>query len=550
MNDKVKGVLDKVTGFFKNMSKTVRILLIVAAVVVVGVIIALIVHQSTRPYVMLFTELNTEDMSKVVTYLEENGASNYRIEGDTIWVPEAEENRLRAGLLSNQIYPQSGFSYSTYLDNVGMLSSESDREQLRLYELQDRLGAVISLLDGVQSAVVTITPQEDNRWILDTEKLTKASAQAVVTMRDGYKMDSQLAGSIQNLLLTGVQGLEVENAVVVDQDGKTWSGGGTTDASDASALMLSLQNQADERIRNKILDLLVPIYGAENVRVGVNTTVDVGKTYEESITYHFPEETAWNSLGGHGLIGEYVWDNNLLQGENAPAGGVVGTTTNADLNEYVTEQGIIDGNAEQIGASGSIKYDNDKTTTQREHYGGVVTDVMVSVAINSDGFTDTNLANTEGIVPLVARAAGISQELQGEKIVVVLRPFRTEQEPTTEPPAQQLLADWMIYAMIAGFALFLLLLVLILVLRAKSKKRKAAALAAQAEAAAQAQAAELIPAMAGGPPTSEEGAQIMDIQAERTMELRQDVRKFVEENPEIAAQMVKSWLRGGEENSG
>lgn len=30
------------------------------------------------------------------------------------------------------------------------------------------------------------------------------------------------------------------------------------------------------------------------------------------------------------------------------------------------------------------------------------------------------------------------------------------------------------------------------------------------------------------------------------MELRKDVRKFAEENPEIAAQMVKAWLREGD----
>ena len=32
------------------------------------------------------------------------------------------------------------------------------------------------------------------------------------------------------------------------------------------------------------------------------------------------------------------------------------------------------------------------------------------------------------------------------------------------------------------------------------------------------------------------------------MLLRQDIRKFAESNPEIAAQMLKNWLRGGEEN--
>ena len=38
----------------------------------------------------------------------------------------------------------------------------------------------------------------------------------------------------------------------------------------------------------------------------------------------------------------------------------------------------------------------------------------------------------------------------------------------------------------------------------------------------------------------------MEMQTEKSMELRQDIRKFAEENPEIAAQMVKNWLREGE----
>ena len=41
-------------------------------------------------------------------------------------------------------------------------------------------------------------------------------------------------------------------------------------------------------------------------------------------------------------------------------------------------------------------------------------------------------------------------------------------------------------------------------------------------------------------------ANIMEMQTEKSMELRKDVRKFAEENPEIAAQMVKAWLREGD----
>ena len=40
----------------------------------------------------------------------------------------------------------------------------------------------------------------------------------------------------------------------------------------------------------------------------------------------------------------------------------------------------------------------------------------------------------------------------------------------------------------------------------------------------------------------------MDMNTDRTMELRQNVRNFAETNPAIAAQMLKNWLRGGEAN--
>jgi len=62
-----------------------------------------------------------------------------------------------------------------------------------------------------------------------------------------------------------------------------------------------------------------------------------------------------------------------------------------------------------------------------------------------------------------------------------------------------------------------------------------AAMAAAAEAAATA-------------PTG--GADIMDINTEKSMELRKTLRQFVQTNPEVAAQMLKTWLRGEEESNG
>ena len=41
---------------------------------------------------------------------------------------------------------------------------------------------------------------------------------------------------------------------------------------------------------------------------------------------------------------------------------------------------------------------------------------------------------------------------------------------------------------------------------------------------------------------------LLSIQNERGIELKNKIRDFAEENPEISAQLLKHWLRGGEQD--
>ena len=108
--------------------------------------------------------------------------------------------------------------------------------------------------------------------------------------------------------------------------------------------------------------------------------------------------------------------------------------------------------------------------------------------------------------------------------------------------------DWAVYAAIGGLALFLVLLIIVILLARRSKKKRLAKQKAAedemmaAEAAAQAIAA----AQAAIPPSG--GADIMEVNTERSMELRKTVRQFAQNNPEIAAQMVRAWLKGEDDN--
>lgn len=193
-------------------------------ILVIAVSVALALVLNNRPYETLVTGLTTDEASAIVGKLDEYGATDYKIEGDTIKVPEAEVANLQAKLLVDG-YPKSGFLYGTYLDNVGMMSSESDRETLKNYELQDRMAAVIRNFSGVKNAVVDISPGSDQRYVLDSDNATPATAAVFVEMQDGGALPDSYVDAIGNFVAHSVQGLDFESVTITDSIGNSYTRG-------------------------------------------------------------------------------------------------------------------------------------------------------------------------------------------------------------------------------------------------------------------------------------------------------------------------------------
>ena len=170
----------------------------------------------------------------------------------------------------------------------------------------------------------------------------------------------------------------------------------------------------------------------------------------------------------------------------------------------------------------------DTTKEQVEHVAGYISDVMVSVTINSNV---AGGANVQDLYDHVARAAGISKTDQTDKISILVSPFYQDSTPVIAAPEG--MEPWMFYAvLIGGGVLLLFLLILVLVLRHRAKKER------QLE---QEPVAAAVPEQ-----ETPEQPDILEMQTEKSMELRKDVRQFAQDNPEIAAQMVKNWLREGD----
>ena len=546
MQTKLKGFWEKIKGFFAKLNKKTRILLGVCAAVILVLIVAAALLLNRKEYATLCTGLTASETSAVISFLSDNGVTDYKISGDSILVPAGREEQLQIQLVTSRTL-NSGFFYETYFDKVGTFSTEAERQEAMRIATQEKLEAMIRQLDGIRDAQVMITPATERVYVLDPQT-SKASATVLVTPDGNRLLSAGTVESIRYMVSHAVKKLNVGDVTISDTYNNTYNdtASGVGQMADANALNLQYEQEVNNKVRSQVYEALRYIYGDDNVAVAVNTTVDMSRKVVESTKYAQPEGSATNA----GLIGEERWFWVIGEDGTIAQGGTVGTSTNSDIPLYPDRvpNGVDD--APYSSGDGERKYLEDKEVTQREVFAGTITDLNVAVTINQKA-ENAGSMTVEQLTRHVAVAAGIGTNAEdwGSHVSVAIAPF-ADDAPIAGPDGffVRLLAgvpDWMILAAIGGLILFIILLIIILLLRRRAKKKrlaKQAALEAEMRAAEEAAAAEAAAAVIAAAPTG--GADIMEVNTEKSMELRKAVRQFAQNNPEIAAQMVKAWLKG------
>ena len=549
MVDKAKAVWQKVKEFLKKHKKGA-----IALLVVVFLIAAMVsIWFGTRPYEVLFTELNSTEMSSILSYMEELGVTDYKVEdSDTILVKESQVDSLKVRLLMEG-YPQSGFAY-TYTQSSGILSTESERAQAALQDLQNRLSATVRCFNGVREAVVTIDLGEDLSYILDSTRSVKATAAVFVTMKDYTTLSTEQAAAIRRLIAHSVSGLSIDSVTIEDSQGNRYSTGDSVSDSEASALKLQLEQEWENKIRTEVMRVLTPWYGSDHVKVAVRCVVDVNQVVEETYEVILPEYAQDGSTNGAGIIGSRIYSYVVVRDGETTAGGVVGSETNSEdsnFSEYVEDLDKITEGSVEFDISGQIDYNNSTSKKHVVQTAGYLTACTISVSIDSDvaGEIDAqaisvHIARAAGIVGKYNEETGI--EYLGDKISVMSLPFY--KEPVIELPAGIPLPEWfemwMLYP--AGAALLILIILIVIVCVAIRKRRKKKNKKKTDEQIAREIDAFL--AAAAAAQKDDLGADVMSLNSEKSIELRQDIRKFADESPEIAAQLLRGWLREGDDN--
>ena len=551
------GYWEKAKEALGKISKKIWIII---GVTVVALAIGIVIFLNTRPYAPLIAGATNEEAGAVLSWLQQQGVTNYRMEGTgTVLVPESQAASLKARLLVDQ-YSQANSSPTGYFEQVSALSTQADRDRAWLVDARSRMERTISQFPGVRGVTVEINLGEDRDYVLDSGNVAKASASVLLTMQKGNTLTEGQANAIRNYVANSVTGLDVESVSIGDTDGNDYSGQttGVGTAAASSALKLQLERQISERLTNGVHQVLDPIYGAKNVSVIVNIEVELGDKTINDYKVTLPDFAQDGETGGRGIIGKQFYTYQFLTPDEAAVGGVVGTPSNAELPTYV-EPG--DAEAELQGIleeQHQTEYDNSKTQTQMVITAGTISKVTATVGIDAADYPDVDIeliragvAGAIGIeVPLVLEEGMTAEQYLARQITVISEVFYEEPVPEPEPSGWAALGIplWVVIAAGAGLLVFAIVLTIILLLRGKKRKKQEAEQRAVEELLAVAmpqQTEDGVQLDENGEPV---GADVMDLHTERSMELRQSIRDYVDENMEVAALLIKSWLKEDGDN--
>lgn len=537
--------MEKIKGFLGNLSDKAKKIIIAAVVgvaVVAGAVI-LAISMREKPYEVMFTGVGSEEAKQIIGKLQEEKV-DYQFNNGDILVPAAQMDVTKARLVSEG-YPKSGFTYDVFKNNVNLMTTDSDRQTFKLYDLETRIGSTIQLFDGVQEAYVTIALGETSKYALSDNNAQEVSAQAVVVMKDGGSPTEEQAKSIQLLISRSIPGMVIDNVSVFDGNGREVSTDSGEDDLNSGKTGEEIAKIIEDQIAAKVMNVLGPVYGNGNVHVSVKGTVNMEKLIRESTVYNVPEKIDEKDKTGltseESIFREYSGDGNT-------ASGVAGSEANADIPQYNAG-----GNAENNSVYGSSSLNRKYLLNQIKEQGqinpGSLDNLTVSVVVNGTSFGTLTI---DDIRDLAGNAAGIAQADRAEKITAVAAPYYTidvPKQPDTPVEAGAkgiLINQWILIAALAG--VFLLLLIIILAVRHRRKKK--ALMEDMGDVGDLEDSQEDVPVIMQELSEEQEESEreILVPEEDRGAELRESVREFADQNPEISAQLLKTWLNGGNNN--
>ncbi|MBC7681193.1 MAG: flagellar M-ring protein FliF [Ferruginibacter sp.] len=403
------------------------------ALLVVGALVALLMGRQPD-YKVLYTNLADKDGGAIVAQLSQmNVPYKYTEGGGAIMVPadKVHDTRLRLASLGLPKGSVVGFE----LMEANRFGMTQFQERLAFQRgLEGELTRSIQALSSVASARVHLALPSQNGFFREQQK---PSASILVSLQPGQSLDrTQLAG-IVHLVASSVPEMLPAAVTVLDDTGKLLSQS-PDGAAGADAEQLQYVQRIEQQYSRRILDMLEPIVGRQNVKAQVTAEVDFSQT-ESTAESHRPNLASDASAVRSQQV---VETGGGAQGSPMPT-GIPGATTN---QPPVSAAAPVNGPAVALAAAGSASaagpaaggkresvtnYEVDKTVRVVRVGSGAIKRLSAAVVVNHAVSEDDKGKPTtkalseqqiEQMTALVRESIGFNKD-RGDSVNLMNAPF-------------------------------------------------------------------------------------------------------------------------------
>ena len=525
-----------------------------AALVAVGLIAAAVFYRQPD-YKLLFSNVSDKDGGAIVAQLTQmNVPYKYSEGGGAILIPADRVHDVRLKL-ATQGLPKGSVTGFELMEN-SKFGITQFQERLNFQRgLEGELTRSILALNAVQSARVHLALPNQNGFFREQQK---PSASVLLSLHPGRMLDRAQIAGIVHLVASSVPEMDPAAVSVLDDSGKLLSQSPDGNAGGVDMQQFLYTQQVEQQYVRRILDILEPVVGKNNVKAQVSAELDFSQT-ESTSEQHRPNQSA----EGGAIRSQQVMESNAEKALVPPT-GVPGATSNqppqnatAPINGANPAPQAADGGQER-NSQGSKResitnYEVDKTVKATRGSTGAIKRLTAAVVVNapmaapagtdaataataaavSSGLRPMTAQQQEQLLMLVRETVGYSAD-RGDSVNLVSAPFMESDAAPADLPAWK---DPEIQAMAKNLGVPIALavfgaLVLLGLVRPLLKARKSAPGAQLNAIEGEALDRPALP------------APVTELSPTKEQERLDQARHLAKQNPIAVANIVKTWING------
>ena len=326
-------IISLVQQYLSQYTLRQKIVVTTLAIGLVSSILALVLWANRPEYELLYNRINPESANSIVQELRSNNIK-YVLEngGTTIYVPRQHVSEMRLKFSQSDFLKDGISGYELFEKNQMGMTTFMQRLNLRR-ALEGELTRTINQFPEVAQSRVHLVIPEKRLF----EKDQRGSASVVLHVQPGVSLGEKQINGITALVANSAEGIEAEDVVVLDANGKILIDRSKDDSMVGSANnQWALQNDIEKALQHKVTEIVEGVVGYQNsvVQVSAELNFDQLERTTEEID---PDKIA--------VLSEETFSQSDEGGENAGGGKTEKTTSNFEMSKklerFVSKTGSI-----------------------------------------------------------------------------------------------------------------------------------------------------------------------------------------------------------------